>query len=131
ANADASDFGEGQTYIGTTTITTDSSGNASFNVSFPVVSQGQLISATATDPAGNTSEFSSCIGSGNAGKLQFNVNALRVNENVGTATITVMRTLGTTGTVTIDYATSDGTATAGSDYVATIGTLTFAQGETS
>ena len=33
-------------------------------------------------------------------------------------------------TVTVDYATSDGTATAGSDYTRTSGTLTFAPGET-
>ena len=33
--------------------------------------------------------------------------------------------------VTVDYATSDGTAAAGSDYTATSGTLTFAAGETS
>ena len=35
-----------------------------------------------------------------------------------------------TGTVTVAYATSDGTATAGSDYTAVSGTLTFAPGET-
>ena len=34
------------------------------------------------------------------------------------------------GTVTVDYATEDETATAGSDYTATSGTLTFAPGET-
>ena len=33
-------------------------------------------------------------------------------------------------TVTVDYATSDGTAAAGSDYTATSGTLTFAAGDT-
>ena len=35
------------------------------------------------------------------------------------------------GTVTVDYATSDGSAAAGADYTATSGTLTFAAGETS
>src|SRR5262249_30541930 len=38
---------------------------------------------------------------------------------------------GTSGAVSVHYATSDGTATAGSDYTAASGTLTFADGEAS
>ncbi len=50
---------EGQDYIGSTQVTTDGSGNASFDVTLPTtVEAGARVSATATDPDGNTSEFS-------------------------------------------------------------------------
>ena len=49
----------------------------------------------------------------------------------GTASFAVTLDRGATGTVTVDYATADGTAAAGSDYTATSGTLTFATGESS
>ena len=49
-----------------------------------------------------------------------------VNENDGTATFTVLLTKAVAGGFTVDYATSDGTALAGSDYTATSGTLSFA-----
>jgi hypothetical protein len=57
-----------------------------------------------------------------------------VDEKAGTASIPVL--LGgpngesTNHTVTVAFATSNGTATAGTDYTATSGTLTFAAGET-
>ena len=58
---DSSGRGEGQTYLGSTTITTDSSCSASINVVLTVgVPAGNVITATATDPGGNTSEFSPC-----------------------------------------------------------------------
>ncbi len=58
ASADPSGYGQGQNLIGTTTVTTDANGNASFSASFPtVVPTGQVVSATATDPSGDTSEF--------------------------------------------------------------------------
>jgi CSLREA domain-containing protein len=53
--------GEGQTFLGTTNVTTDAAGNAAFSVSLPAgVPAGQVITATATDPDNNTSEFSAC-----------------------------------------------------------------------
>jgi hypothetical protein len=47
------------------------------------------------------------------------------------ATLTVSRTGGAASGVTVDFATADGTALAGADYVATSGTVTFAAGQTS
>jgi hypothetical protein len=64
------------------------------------------------------------------GTLQFSSATYSIAENGGSATITVTRMNGTEGTVTVDYATSDGTATAGSDYTASSGTLSFADGDT-
>jgi hypothetical protein len=61
AACDALFHGEGQTYIGTANITTDNAGNASFGpLSFAVPPGRSIITATATDPDGNTSEFSQC-----------------------------------------------------------------------
>ncbi len=54
-----------------------------------------------------------------------------VKENAGSVTLTIKRVLGNLGTVTIHYATADGTAKAGVNYTATSGTLTFLAGETS
>ena len=56
----------------------------------------------------------------------------RVREAANaTVDFTVTLSRGASETVTVDYATSDGTATAGEDYTSTSGTLTFAAGETS
>lgn len=58
---DASGYGEGQTYIGTTTATTDQSGNGTFSyTASTALAPGAVVTATATDPDGNTSEFSKC-----------------------------------------------------------------------
>jgi len=57
---DPSGHGEGQTFLGSTPVTTDGAGNASFAASLPATA-GSFVTATATDPAGNSSEFSACV----------------------------------------------------------------------
>ncbi len=63
------------------------------------------------------------------GVLQFSATSYNVNENT-TAVITVTRTGGSNGIVSVDYATADGTAKAGSDYTAAKGTLKWGNGDT-
>ncbi|MFT3790523.1 MAG: Ig-like domain repeat protein [Rudaea sp.] len=63
ANSACSDagYGQGQAFIGSTDVTTDGSGNATFGgLSLTVPGALTVITATATDAAGNTSEFSKC-----------------------------------------------------------------------
>jgi hypothetical protein len=58
---DPSGHGQGQTFLGDATVMTDAGGNAAFAVVLPApAEEGQFITATATDLAGNTSEFSAC-----------------------------------------------------------------------
>jgi len=63
ANAvcDPSRNGEGERFVGTAPVTTDRRGHASFELILPTsLPAGQLVTATSTDRAGNTSEFSAC-----------------------------------------------------------------------
>jgi hypothetical protein len=63
--------------------------------------------------------------------VSFSAAPYSAGEGAGTATITVGLSPAASGEVTVDYATSDGTATAGADYTAATGTLTFNPGVTS
>ena len=71
------------------------------------------------------------------GKFQFASATFSGSEAGGVINVTVIRVGGSNGTVTVQYATSDGatgnpnTAWSGSDYNSKSGTLTFAPGETS
>ena len=56
---DASGNGEGQIFLGSTSVTTDATGNAVIPLFAAVVDQ--FVTATATDSSNNTSEFSACV----------------------------------------------------------------------
>jgi uncharacterized delta-60 repeat protein len=62
-------------------------------------------------------------------RLAFSARSYAVAESGGAATITVTRTAGTVGEVSVAYATSDGTARSDSDYLPSSGVVTFADGE--
>src|SRR5207253_1608750 len=50
---------EGMTYLGTRSVVTSAGGSVSFTTNLnALISTGRVITATATDPAGNTSPFS-------------------------------------------------------------------------
>ncbi len=130
---DSSGYGEGRYYLGTQTVLTDSFtgiGAISFPTSLMV---GQAVTATATrvvSTAGDTSEFSQCVlVTGEPGNLSLSASTYSVNESSGFRTIVVSRNGGSTGAIQVDYATSNGTATAGPDYTSTSGTVFFANGE--
>ena len=63
------------------------------------------------------------------GTLSLSASSASVAENAGSATLAVRRTIGSTGAISVDYTTSDGTAIAGTHYTATSGTLTWADGD--
>ncbi|MCP4699402.1 MAG: hypothetical protein GY862_21530 [Gammaproteobacteria bacterium] len=67
------------------------------------------------------------------GSLQFSSSTYSGLENGGSglATVTVIRSGGSSGAASIDYATSDNTATAGSDYTAVSGSLNWSHGDDS
>jgi hypothetical protein len=62
---DSTEHGEGKMFLGSTDVFTEANCVDSFSVTLPVsVPNGSYITATATDTAGNTSEFSASIAAG-------------------------------------------------------------------
>jgi uncharacterized delta-60 repeat protein len=55
--------------------------------------------------------------------------AVEVDESAGFARVVLRRSIGDAGAVSVDYATADGTATAGLDYHAVSGTVRWAAGD--
>jgi hypothetical protein len=64
------------------------------------------------------------------GTLSFASAGVSAAENSGSITLTVIRSGGSDGTITVHFSTQDATARAGIDYVPTSGTLTFLPAET-
>lgn len=80
-------------------------------------------------PSGPQWSTDSPFSSSGPGTLQFQSSAASVSENAGSAVLTVTRTGGSDGAVSVNYATANGTALAGSDYTSSTGTLQWNAGD--
>jgi hypothetical protein len=99
-------------------------GNETFTASLSGASGASLGSPTATTVTIIDNETPP------RGTLQFASSTYSVNENGGSVQIYVSRTGGSYGAASVSYGTANGTATAGSDYTAASGTLSWADGDT-
>jgi YD repeat-containing protein len=80
------------------------------------------------DAGGNRTEVRATRG---AGRIHFTSSTAAVSESGGSLNFEVNRTLSSYGTASVSYTTTDGTATAGSDYTARSGTFTWNDGDAS
>jgi len=107
-SCDPSGHGEGRIYLGSTVTTTDGGGDASFvEPGLRSTILGDTITATATDPAGNTSEFSACQSVVAPGVTVTPIGGLITDETGRTATFTVRMNSVPTAQVTIPVSSGD------------------------
>lgn len=90
---------------------------------------GASLGVFATAPVGSSPASIVRLAGGGGDVVQFTTSSFGVNESSGTANVAVKRTGGGAGQVSVHYATSDATAAAGTDYTATAGDLTWADGD--
>ncbi|MEK7465232.1 MAG: Calx-beta domain-containing protein [Patescibacteria group bacterium] len=105
---------DNNTYTGNKTVIATMGTPINANAGSPAVHTATIIEATQTP----------VLSIGNASQNEG-------NSGTSTMSFTVSLTDASAQTITVDYTTADGTATAGSDYTAATGTLTFSPGQTS
>jgi hypothetical protein len=148
ATCHSSGYGEAERSLAAVVgVTTDGSGNASFDSQLGftintattpfIVAQSRRFAEITTPLASmiEVSEYSACFRvTGGAPLPTLSIGDASVSEgDSGTTTLTFTASLSAAAAsaVTVNYATANGTASAGSDYVAASGTLTFAVGQSS
>ena len=111
----------------TWTIHVDPDGAGDVSIRLPAT---QSCSATGAICTGDGRMLSNSTSDTVRGPAGISVADTTAEENTDASIdFTVSLDRGASGTVTVDYETANGTATAGSDYTAASGTLTFAAGE--
>lgn len=101
------------------------------NENFAVTLSNPMGGATLGTPVTSTVTINDNDATPVPGTLQFRAGTASIAESGGSVALIVDRVSGSDGSVTVNYATADGTATAGADYTAASATLTFGNGITS
>jgi uncharacterized repeat protein (TIGR01451 family) len=101
----------------------------------PLIAQGLTNRATVTatpadSSSGNNASVATNLVVPGPGVLEFVQTRIETRENAGAVPVQVRRLGGSAGTVSVQFSATAGTATAGADFVATNGTLAFADGQT-
>ena len=111
------------------TVEVNPTGNGAVSITLPETTDCDASGAICTDDSRKLSQSTSATV---AGPPAIAVSDATVQEAEGAVLVfTATLSHASSRTVTVDYATSDGTAVAGSDYTAASGTLTFNAGDTS
>lgn len=127
ASCDSTGSGEGDTYLGFVNVTTNVIGTTDFTATLSAtVTTSQVITATATDAAGNTSEFSPCTLAQTTADVSVSITAVPNPVAPGgnivyTVTITNAGPLAATG---VQYLSSTPSGTVFTSATTTQGTLT-------
>ncbi|MGL4423930.1 MAG: Calx-beta domain-containing protein, partial [Gemmataceae bacterium] len=100
-----------------------------YEVQFKLSGYADDGNTTALGNAVQSPTFKFVFSVGNVGTVSVDPATVQVNEDAGTATVTLVRRDGSDGQITIDYAATEGTAKAGEDFTSTSGTVTFADGQ--
>jgi hypothetical protein len=115
AAADPSGYGEGEFYLGETSVTTDADGDADFDLTLPVtIPPNQFVTATATHADGSTSEFSLAVAAG--GVIDMPITGLSAaNSGPGytNTPVTLSAGISSGSGVTFEWNLGDGSLAAG------------------
>ena len=111
------------------TVTVDPTGNGGVSITLPETTNCNNAGAICTDDGRKLNHSTSDSVQGPVG---ISVSDARVEEAAGAVlAFAVTLSRAASGTLTVDYATSDGSATAGADYTAASGILTIESGSSS
>jgi len=100
------------------------SGNKSFTIALSAATGGAAVGSPSSATVSITGAAAAAVGS-----LQLSAAGYSVAQSGGSLSVTVNRTGGSNGAISVAYATANGTAIAGTDYTSVSGTLNWASGD--